>query len=66
MNGKCDVLVLGVTGMLGSTVLKYFFLEINTVFGTIRGSKIPTALENLKKTSFVKLMQNIRMRFQGS
>ncbi len=50
MNGKCDVLVLGVTGMLGSTVLKYFFSRNKyEVFGTIRGSKIPTELENLKK-----------------
>ena len=51
MNGKCDVLVLGVTGMLGSTVLKYFFSRNKyEVFGTMRGSKTPTALENLKKS----------------
>ncbi len=50
MSGKCDVLVLGVTGMLGSSVLKYFFSRNNyEVFGTIRGSKVPTALQNLKK-----------------
>ncbi|MFL2840368.1 MAG: sugar nucleotide-binding protein [Pseudohongiellaceae bacterium] len=45
MTEKCDVLVLGATGMLGNTVLRYFDSRAEySVKGTNRGSSIPKGL----------------------
>ena len=42
MNEKCDVLIFGVNGMLGNTVLRYFnYRGIYKVIGTIRGNRRP-------------------------
>lgn len=50
MKKKCDVLVLGVTGMLGSAVFKYFLSRNEyEVIGTIRGFKVPKALQTFRK-----------------
>ena len=47
---ECDVLVLGCAGMLGSSVLKYFYEKGKyRVFGTCRGSNIPERLTNLSE-----------------
>ena len=49
MTKKCDVLVLGATGMLGSAVLKYFFSRRQySVIGTMRGFNVPSGLEALE------------------
>jgi len=49
MTKKCDVLVLGATGMLGSAVLKYFFSRREySVIGTMRGFNVPSGLEALE------------------
>ena len=49
MTEKCDVLVLGATGMLGSAVLKYFFSRREySVIGTMRGAQLPSGLEGIE------------------
>lgn len=49
MTKKCDVLVLGATGMLGSAVLKYFFSRREyAVIGTMRGLNVSSGLEAIE------------------
>ena len=47
---KCDVFILGASGMLGNSLLRYF-ANINKykVIGTIRGSDTPTKLSSYDK-----------------
>ncbi|MDC1188028.1 SDR family oxidoreductase [Gammaproteobacteria bacterium] len=48
MNHKCDILILGATGMLGSTMLRYFDSRNEfIVHGTIRAEKSPNNLLEL-------------------
>ncbi|MBA2629376.1 MAG: sugar nucleotide-binding protein, partial [Rickettsiaceae bacterium] len=58
------ILILGVTGMLGNTLFRYFSKDKNfKVFGTIRGNRAPSPLA---PNSFGKVVGGIDVENQDS
>jgi len=48
---KCDILIIGSTGMLGNTLLRYFkFKNKYDVIGTCRDSNVPSKLKHLEQS----------------